>query len=586
MDKTKHQKARPKLEKLQRIIKRLDKFGHPITLLYNGESTHKTVFGGFCSILAVIIIALFFAIQLRLVILREHIHLTYSYIQKNKNFNDHGIILTKENFDIAVLIKNSVDQNIITDVETYFIVDFNKLIDINGSTQGDFISFFRVTVQHCTQAKFNKYYPNSNKTCKSIDQINAIIPFVQLEFYVYQKYFDDKEFNDVPIKKFIKYFNFKLLTDVAIVQRMRIVKQQLTTQDNFLSNQLSSKTYEYHSVDFDYVQLTDLSTAQSLFTFSVQLDDQIKVINRSVYTIADALSQTGGIIGIILPIFSFFIRNIQSSLFYLQIIKDNFIKKKCHTGKDKNFELKRGFNGQFSLDKQMFNGLNQFEKTQQSPIKLINIEFNSSMKETQTMKGRIFEEFYDKFIHLKNYKAKSWRVICKSIPIINSMSQCAISAQKFLAYSLGKQQLKQEFEVTELIRTQRNQKLMMKLLYNKSQRHLFKYQKANLIDQSILNNQAKVNQRQNAYLIENYQNQKSGIILDPQEQSSQLQQYLTKLINQSQKNSKSRKILEYLGKTYDIKVDQSFKNTKIGNSQKRIRQPSKKQSQQSNFILV
>ena len=61
------------------------------------------------------------------------------------------------------------------------------------------------------------------------------------------------------------------------------------------------------------------------------MDDKIQVLERKVYTIIDALVNTGGMIGIVYAFFAFLIGSIQDQLFLSQLFAHTFFSSQSNS---------------------------------------------------------------------------------------------------------------------------------------------------------------------------------------------------------------------------------------------------------------
>ncbi len=83
-------------------IKKIDRFGHPITLTYENEPAFKSVFGGVMTILSVMSIAAYLGFNVHTALTRSNYKTTYSERIRNSYIEDMIIPINEDNFDYAV----------------------------------------------------------------------------------------------------------------------------------------------------------------------------------------------------------------------------------------------------------------------------------------------------------------------------------------------------------------------------------------------------------------------------------------------------------------------------------------------------
>lgn len=83
-------------------IKKLDRFGHPITLTYDNEPAFKSVFGGVMTILSIMIIVAYLGFNVHTALTRGDYKSSFSERIRNSYVEDTVIPITAENFDYAV----------------------------------------------------------------------------------------------------------------------------------------------------------------------------------------------------------------------------------------------------------------------------------------------------------------------------------------------------------------------------------------------------------------------------------------------------------------------------------------------------
>lgn len=88
------------------------------------------------------------------------------------------------------------------------------MINLRGSFSAKKSLYLQLKVNYCTKDYLNKKYPNQNKTCKPIDEINRVIDDFVVDVPVMMQYFDEAEFELNPLKSKLEYFYFYLNSNI------------------------------------------------------------------------------------------------------------------------------------------------------------------------------------------------------------------------------------------------------------------------------------------------------------------------------------------------------------------------------------
>ena len=89
------------MKKAKRFLKTFDQYGHPVTLQYKKDSSFRTPFGGFISLLMMLGLFVWFIILMRETINRENFTIVNSILRRDPNLESDSLILNRTNFDIA-----------------------------------------------------------------------------------------------------------------------------------------------------------------------------------------------------------------------------------------------------------------------------------------------------------------------------------------------------------------------------------------------------------------------------------------------------------------------------------------------------
>lgn len=149
-----------------------------------------------------------------------------------------------------------------------------------------------------------------------------------------QKFFDANEFTESPIKSIMRtyVFNFNVFgskTDHFFKVRRNFVE----AQDNYFFNELfSPNEYQYEEIIYGYPneRFRDQNAllADSLLTVYFKMDDEETYTSRSVYTVVDAMSNVGGLVGVISALMQVLLTGLEETFFYASVIGKLFLYDK------------------------------------------------------------------------------------------------------------------------------------------------------------------------------------------------------------------------------------------------------------------
>ena len=108
------------------FIRSQDVFGYKLGFHYKKHQTFKSLFGGIMTILFILIVSLYFALQLVSIHLRESSQLNRS-TQVRKHGNNYGnVTLTSDQLDIAISILCQNDKEVQEAMDQYLQVYMMK----------------------------------------------------------------------------------------------------------------------------------------------------------------------------------------------------------------------------------------------------------------------------------------------------------------------------------------------------------------------------------------------------------------------------------------------------------------------------
>ncbi len=92
---------------------------------------------------------------------------------------------------------------------------------------------------------------------------------------------------------------------------------------------MSPKNLTFYETKKDQIILLDSSITyvnnKQFLVMNYVLDAKVTTVERQVYSIFDAIASTGGIMGVILQLFNFFIKDIQAFLYKKTMAQENFM---------------------------------------------------------------------------------------------------------------------------------------------------------------------------------------------------------------------------------------------------------------------
>ncbi len=98
------------------------------------------------------------------------------------------------------------------------------------------------------------------------------------------------------------------------------------TKDSWITNNIYNKEFTYYTARMEYMQIgtRDLDAEWRLFSVEIDFDENYSITERKVFTILDAFSIVGGLMGIAFAFAEFFLDKIQEQLFISSIIRKIF----------------------------------------------------------------------------------------------------------------------------------------------------------------------------------------------------------------------------------------------------------------------
>eukprot|EP00347_Sterkiella_histriomuscorum_P001646 403371222 len=354
---------------LLQMIRSQDRFGKPITLNYKGNSSHKTILGGFFSCVSKVLILLYFAFQLQDVWNRK-------YAIENRisqlNLEKVTALVDKNTFDFAVNIFDIAQYKSVSpeDIERYLNIVIRQDVGVDYTT--DF-SILKLELCQEGRLKNNDYFkelmrlgvfkpycpvivptvPQSfqytsysiaydvcnqthmalkNKTCASNnDEIKSFIQNLNFKIFYVTDYFDIDEFDKNPLKSLLKSHGTALSQNFQYTVATYLSQDVAIRRDSMFASVLNPQTSLFYTEDNTQKYFNERrGLGESYYQVFFEFSSNVHISERTVFTIVDALSTCGGIMQILPVIIGLLINNIQEYLFFQKIFQSNFkvLKKK------------------------------------------------------------------------------------------------------------------------------------------------------------------------------------------------------------------------------------------------------------------
>ncbi|CDW87923.1 UNKNOWN [Stylonychia lemnae] len=252
----------------------------------------------------------------------------------NADFNSELIELPSSRCQIG-RFKGELAQTKTFDITNKFNCITNTKIAFQGSYYTEKAQLLQILVKKCNQKNLNA--KNKNITCASKKEMDDILNHITLTILMTNQYIDVNEKSGNPIKTVLKNFYATVKSDLSLSYELRIGENYLIQSTNSLSNLLGQQNLTYYTIRDDSMQIGDNTKSDTLISFQILLDDVVTSTNLELFTLSDALSNTGGIIGIITIVVQVLVYNLQEYLYYQSMIKHTKMQGLNKTKKIKNY---------------------------------------------------------------------------------------------------------------------------------------------------------------------------------------------------------------------------------------------------------
>ncbi|CDW79116.1 UNKNOWN [Stylonychia lemnae] len=500
------------MQTVKGLLRSLDIYGHEVKLLYKGNSTKKTLPGALLTVISVGLLAWYLILQL-------------SDIQNNKNSFKQTLIqldldnlqfpISKDSFDTALMLlppfafnkEQDKNENIYryANITTILTITTDKL-DQDGDriNEDQHLELFkcskdrmfsserykamieryqyaeqlcfkqfeqlkfrtdnnRITyrIGACDQEYLSKKYPNS--TCeKNKTKAQEILTNTNVIIFSSSFYFDPEEFNESPVKvntvqnafrfsQFEKIINYEIGYNKAIISDSKIHENIGNYQREFISTKFVSQGANDKS-------LTD----PIHFTIQFYMTTEQNVFERQANNLVGALSNTGGLAGIVFAIVRILFGPMQEFLYYQSLLKKSYMVEKDRVLSD------------------VFRRLSQFSYIRRNLLKE-----NDKNLDISKFQAKDFNTYLELIKRLKNRVPFRYRFRQYLAYYVKRLFLCKrkhFRIQREL-FDFGKKKIERQFDIAVILRDLRIFKMTNSLLLSKYQRKLIPFFKKYQLNQ-------------------------------------------------------------------------------------------------------
>ncbi|CDW87533.1 UNKNOWN [Stylonychia lemnae] len=355
--------------KLENFITSQDQFGQQISFTYKNSSNFQSLFGGIVTLIFRVGILIFLITEVIKVIQKKST-ITSSYFTRNLALDTRHIDANEEIFDIGLNIL-SVNKTVEQNFQRFIDVQISQTSFEWVNNSQDYVSTDKpYTLGKCDKGRFlgetvqtqslgipDTYYcPQNLKTtfqgqfstrksqyltievkkcnnlknpsvkCASEEEIKKAFDLIEINIVITNQFIDVNEKYKNPVKTILKNFYATSKEGLNQAYQLKFGQNFLIQSTSSFSNQFGQENITYYTVRNDVMQINayDDKFSQTLLAFYIQLDDTIITTNLEIYTVSDALSSTGGLIGIVTIIIKIMVNQIQKDLYEQSLVKDLF----------------------------------------------------------------------------------------------------------------------------------------------------------------------------------------------------------------------------------------------------------------------
>ena len=356
-------------------IAQQDRYGKPITLLYNGEDSYKTCCGGWTTIVLIFFILAYSLVLFRMMLNREQIEINVSTSVIDLLEENEPHYISRSGFDIAVGWTNtSISPLSYSNISEYLTFEATLITEIsensvNTKTLGiiqlapwDELAFEEIhdslnsllihdqffclnTDELFLQGNFisNNYTyiqitakPCSSGTWQSASDIDTAVLDTSIVMIYTPGYFNGENFED-PIRSYLDFtYEYKIDSALATYSNAFVMQNKVDLQDDFIQFG-DSKSGEFYTISRVQDSVNTRSSG-NFFDLTIRLDNRKTLYERRVFSFLDLIGQVGGVNEIIEIFWVFFIGMYSEKLFQYSIVSKiyHFNRTSAHHDKTNN----------------------------------------------------------------------------------------------------------------------------------------------------------------------------------------------------------------------------------------------------------
>ncbi|CDW73849.1 UNKNOWN [Stylonychia lemnae] len=251
--------------------------------------------------------------------LDNYVNVTFQQVQFG--LNNAG---SYQNTEIKLLEVGEEFQAETIRIPQFYKCPVNFTASLQGSQTTKTLQSFRIIVTKCNQIYLS--LKNESAKCMNDSMMQNFFDKLQFNVVATNQFIDVNEKSLSPIKTELKNFYATGYHNMSLNYQLKIGKNFLISSSSSLSNQLNQKNETYYTVREESLKISSQRVYQNqvFLNFNMMIDDNAMTTNLELYTVSDALSNTGGIIGIATIIIQFLVYKTQEYLYYQQLVKEIF----------------------------------------------------------------------------------------------------------------------------------------------------------------------------------------------------------------------------------------------------------------------
>eukprot|EP00347_Sterkiella_histriomuscorum_P010830 403374764 len=583
------------------LVKSIDMYGHQIQLNYKGESANKTFFGGMLSLISYFLVIGYFALLIKDLNTNEStVKTIVSYIDHSKE----SLNFIQDQFDVAIQIRMSDSELKFGNSNRYlsfYAYTKRQVFDPQTRMYGysesklfegdcgfeqrmhgdqfykDQRTVFEYDLWFCLQNNFQstlqtniydmniEIQPCRGSNCENnATLIKQFLNQATIRVYKTSKYFDIQEFEEFPVKSVVDVQEFYLSSQFSKQLDYKLAINKAEGSTSRLAEQLDKFEYEFFQSEFDMEQVQDLNSRYySKLKFKIS-NEEVKV-ERNNKNFVEVLSETGGIMGIVIAFFAIFGGSIQELLFFSLIISDIFLteervrddsqesqnnKSKRSNPRDESYKYVEGQDQQLEggeeedFDQEIQQNKKQNLSNSQSRSKsfvFVEGDPNSYFGLIRLLQSRkpfqyMFKDGMRDFI-------RTYLCCCRNNSRIRLRKQL---------YEVAKGKIEKQLDIANIIKQMQVLKLVSRVYLNRYQRKLVPFFKKNMLSNKLLRHKAKEEaeerEKTKKEIQEEYLQEISSnmieLFTDCQDNDHKSKKILSNILGQMQEQNNSKRTLQ------------------------------------------